>query len=167
MTLLIQRDPGVIMSTKLLQSAIAAALLALLGSIGLQAQNAMSDAAAAQPFLGRWDLTVNAPGRAYPAWLELRWEEGQLKGRMVGQWAHAQPLIKADLSGGTLAFVSPQGEWDRKDDMPFEGKLVGGRLAGTTKGPDGTRWTWTGQRAPDLKRKGEPKWGKPVELFNG
>ena len=28
-------------------------------------------------------------------------------------------------------------------------------------------WTWSAQRAPDLKRKSEPKWGKPIELFNG
>ncbi len=161
------------MSTKLLKAAVFTTLLALLMSIGTQAQSAMSNqtpstaAKAAKPFLGRWDLTVKTPDREYPSWLELSMDDGRVAGRMVGQWAHAQPLVKVEVSGGTLTFVSPQGEWDRKDDMPFEGKLVGGSLTGTTKGGDGTPWTWTGQRAPDLGRKGEPKWGKPVDLFDG
>jgi hypothetical protein len=45
--------------------------------------------------------------------------------------------------------------------------LSGADLTGTTTGQDGTPWTWTGQRAPSLKRTGAPKWGKTVELFNG
>lgn len=161
------------MHRKFLQAAMATVLLALLPPVGAAAQGAMSnmssstDAGAVKPILGRWDLTVKTPDREYPSWVELRIENGHLVGRMVGQWAHAQPLIKVEVSGSTLTFVSPQGEWDRKDDMPFEGKLVGDTLTGTTKGPDGTPWTWTGQRAPDLKRQGEPKWGKPVDLFNG
>ena len=39
--------------------------------------------------------------------------------------------------------------------------------AGTTTGPDGTAWQWIGERAPSLKRKGAPRWGKPTQLFNG
>src|SRR5262249_7289870 len=30
-------------------------------------------------FLGRWDLTLRAPDKEYPSWLELREENGQLK----------------------------------------------------------------------------------------
>src|SRR5256884_7408594 len=51
--------------------------------------------------------------------------------------------------------------------MVFEGKLSGATLVGTTTGQDGTPWQWTGERAPDLKRKIEPEWGKPTSLFNG
>ena len=126
-----------------------------------------ADVAAIKPFLGRWDLTVKAPDREYPGWLEITLKDGQLHGLMVGQWNHAEPVLQIDVKGSTLTFISPQDEWDRKDNMPFEGKLAGGHLSGTTKGPDGSAWTWTGQRAPDLKRKGEPKWGKPIELFDG
>src|SRR5215469_12800755 len=126
-----------------------------------------TDAAAMQPFLGRWDLTVKAAEREYPGWLEITLKDGQLRGLMVGQWNHAEPVLQIEVKGDTLTFISPQDEWDRKDNMPFEGKLAGAHLSGATKGPDGSRWTWTGQRAPDLKRKGEPKWGKPIELFNG
>ena len=126
-----------------------------------------ADAAAIKPFLGRWDLTVKAPDREYPGWIEITLKDGQLHGLMVGQWNHAEPVVQISVSSGTLSFVSPQDEWDRKDNMPFEGKLAGGRLSGTTKGPDGSSWSWTGERAPSLKRAGEPKWGKPIELFNG
>src|SRR5579871_4833660 len=111
-----------------------------------------TDAAAIQPFLGRWDLTVEAPDREYPGWLEITLKDGQLHGLMVGQWNHAEPVVQIDVKGGTLAFISPQDEWDRKDNMPFDGKVTGGRLTGTTKGPDGSPWTWTGERAPSLKR---------------
>jgi hypothetical protein len=135
--------------------------------IALSSDLSAADAAAIKPFLGRWDLTVKAPDREYPGWIEISLTDGQLHGLMVGQWNHAEPVVQIAVSGGTLTFVSPQDEWDRKDNMPFEGKLAGGRLTGTTKGPDGSPWTWTGERAPSLKRTGQPKWGKPIELFNG
>jgi hypothetical protein len=51
--------------------------------------------------------------------------------------------------------------------MVFQGHLTGGTLTGTTTSPDGSPWTWTGRRAPSLKRSGTPKWGKRVELFDG
>lgn len=124
-------------------------------------------AASAKPFLGRWDLTLKAPDREYPSWLEIRLEDGQLKAQMVGRWGNARPLPKVELSNGRLTFVSPKEEEGRKDDMVFEGKLAGKSLAGTTTGPDGTPWPWTGQRAPSLKRSATPKWGNPVQLFNG
>src|SRR6185295_2379723 len=52
-------------------------------------------------------------------------------------------------------------------DMVFEGRLRGYQLFGTTTGPDGTPWTWRGERAPSLERKSPPKWGAPSPLFNG
>jgi hypothetical protein len=120
-----------------------------------------------QPFLGRWDLTLKAPSREYPSWLEITEEGGQLKARMVSRWGHARPLPKIEILNEQITFVSPKEEEERKDDMVFEGKLSGKTLVGTTTGPDGTPWQWTGERAPDLKRKSAPKWGKPRSLFNG
>jgi len=118
-------------------------------------------------FLGRWDLTLKAPDREYPSWLELRQEGGQLKAQMVSRWGNARPLPRVELSNGHLTFVSPKEEEERPDDMVFEGTLVGNMLSGTTTGPDGTSWRWIGQPAPALERKGSPKWGKPIPLFNG
>ncbi len=120
-----------------------------------------------QAFLGRWDLTLKAPGREYPSWLELRQDAGQLQAEMVGRWGNARPLPKVELSNGHLTFVSPKEEEDRPEDMVFEGTLVGANLSGTVTGPNGTSWQWTGQKAPVLKRSSAPKWGKPIPLFNG
>lgn len=125
---------------------------------------------AAEPveaFLGRWDLTLKAPDREYPSWLELRREHGQLRAEMVGRWGNARPLPKVELSDGHLKFVSPKEEEDRPDDMVFEGTLVGTTLSGTTTGPNGSIWQWTGRRAPALKRTGSPEWATPIRLFNG
>lgn len=86
---------------------------------------------------------------------------------MVGRWGNARPLPKIEIANGRITFVSPKEEEDRKDDMVFEGKLSGKMLEGTTTGPDGTPWQWTGVKAPSLKRTNPPKWGKPIQLFNG
>ena len=120
-----------------------------------------------EAFLGRWDLTLKAPDREYPSWLELRQENGQLKAIFVSRWGNARPLPVAEVTNGRLKFVSPKEEEERKHDMVFVGMLSGEHLTGTTTGPDGTPWTWTGVRAPSLKRSGTPKWGKPIPLFNG
>jgi hypothetical protein len=129
--------------------------------------NSADTTAPVQAYLGRWDLTLKTPVREAPSWLEITQEGGQLKARMVSRWGHARPLPKIELSNGTITFVSPKEEEERKDDMVFEGKLSGKMLVGTTTGPDGTPWQWTGERAPSLLRKSDPKWGKPVQLFNG
>src|SRR5215469_6301663 len=96
---------------KLHNIAIAAAMLLL--SAAAYAENKRS----AAPFLGRWDLTLKAPDREYPSWLEITEENGQLKAQMVGRWGNARPLPKIELSDGKLTFVSPREEEDRKDDM--------------------------------------------------
>ena len=137
------------------------ALSMALPGLGLQAQDSI------KPFLGRWDLTVKAPTGEYPAWIEVSEEQGQPKVEMVDRSGNAQPLPKADVKNGELTFFSPGADFYRKNDMVFEGKLVGGELTGTTTGPDGTPWNWTGVRAPSLERTGTPQWGHPITLFNG
>lgn len=118
-------------------------------------------------FLGRWDLTLRAPDRDYPSWLELNEENGQLKAEMVGRWGNARPLPSVELSNGRLKFVSPKEEEGSKTDLVFEGKLSGRMLTGTLNGPDGKTWRWSGHRAPTLKRTAAPRWAAPIALFNG
>src|SRR5260221_11987630 len=89
-------------------------------------------------FLGRWDLTLQAPDREYPSWLELRQEGGQLKAEMVGRWGNARPLPKVGISNGRLTFVSPKEEEDRPEDMGFVETLQGKILLGTVNGPHAT-----------------------------
>lgn len=126
-----------------------------------------STLASAKVILGRWDLTLKAPDREYPSWLELREENGQLKAQMVGRWGNARPLPSAEISSGHLKFVSPKEEEDSKADLVFEGALDGKILSGTVNGPDGKTWQWTGRRAPALKGSSPPNWASPIALFNG
>lgn len=118
-------------------------------------------------YLGRWDLTLHAPDRNYPSWLELTDTNGTLHARLVSRWGHARELPQVSLLDGHLRFVSPKDEEERKDDMVFDGQLVGDTLEGVTSGQDGTPWTWSGVRAPSLARSTAPRWGKPERLFNG
>ncbi len=147
------------------------ALTALIVMLSMPAysrpKNPGGTTASVQSYLGRWDLTLKTPQRESPSWLEITQEGRQLKARMVSRWGHARPLPKCEFSNGTVTFVSPKEEEDRKDDMVFVGKLAGKILVGTTTGPDGTPWQWTGEKAPSLKRKSDPNWGTPVQLFNG
>ena len=149
------------------RSTLALTALLLVVSVRMYSANSPQASDSAQSFLGRWDLTLKAPDREYPSWLEVTQENGQFKARMTSRWGHPRPLPKVEISNDHITFVSPKEEEDRKDDMVFEGKLAGNTLVGTTTGQDGTPWQWTGERAPDLKETGTPKWGKPVKLFNG
>jgi len=119
------------------------------------------------PYLGRWDMTLKAPDREYPSWLELTQENGQLKAQMVGRWGNARPLPTVEFANAHLKFVSPKEEEGSKNDLVFDGTLNGATLMGTLAGPDGVAWTWTGVRAPSLKPTGTVKWGKPIPLFDG
>jgi hypothetical protein len=51
--------------------------------------------------------------------------------------------------------------------MVYKGRLHGGRLSGTVNGADGKEWQWVAVRAPKLERTGTPRWGKPIQLFDG
>jgi hypothetical protein len=120
-----------------------------------------------KPFLGRWDLTLKAPDREYPSWIEIQEKNGRVLAQFVSRWGNARPLPRIDINGAQIEFVSPKGEEDRKDDMVFEGKLEGNTLSGTTTGQDGSPWQWTGVQAPALQRLRVPRWGPPIKLFNG
>jgi hypothetical protein len=137
--------------------------LAALGMAPLAAPAATE----AQAYLGRWDVVLQTPERAWSSWLDIRQEHGRLRVRMVGRWGHARWLPQAAIVDGHLRFVSPKEEEGRLDaDMVFDGVRVGDELQGTTKGPDGATWTWRAERAPKLAAK-EPQWGAPVILFDG
>jgi len=123
--------------------------------------------ASIRPFLGRWDLTINAPQGELPSWIDVSDDQNRLKIVMVGVSDHATQLNKVDFKDGEISFLSPKGEEGFNQDTLFKGKLAGGQLAGTATGADGTSWNWTGRRAPSLKRHGAPKWGKPTALFDG
>jgi hypothetical protein len=139
----------------------------LLGPAGAYSQTTIAErslppsaAPSIEAFLGSWDLTVDTPQMEYASWLGIGQENGKLTGQFVGRAGSSLPVSKIKIENGVLTFVDAKG-------MAFEGRLIGDVLSGTTTGPDGTPWVWTGRRMPALKRTADPQWGKPVTLFNG
>jgi hypothetical protein len=121
-----------------------------------------------ESFAGRWDLTIkNSDNKQLPSWLQLSSEKGFWKAMFVGRWGNARPLPKVQISGDRIQFVSPKEEEDSKSDLVFEGNLSGNNISGIANGPNGTAWSWIGQRAPALKPPAQLKWGQPIMLFNG
>jgi hypothetical protein len=120
------------------------------------------------PLIGRWDLTVHGSDGDYPSWLEVRLSGYRtLVGSFVGHFGSARPIAKVEFDHGHLKFTVPP-QWERRpDDITFTGSLEKDVLRGETTDDAGKRIAWEGRRAPDLKREHPPKWGSPVELFNG
>jgi hypothetical protein len=145
--------------------ALSMALIAPLRSLA-----ADRDAEKANPLLGRWDLTVNDASNHYPSWLEVKLSGYRtLVGSYVSQFGSVRPVsrIDFDTNSGHFRFVVPP-QWERRtNEIVVEGKLDGENLTGTAPNDAGKLVPWEGHRAPSLVRAHEPKWGQPVELFNG
>src|SRR5205085_1843452 len=105
-----------------------------------------------------------------PSWLEVRLSGYRtLVGSYVGQFGSARPIATVDLdkTSGSFRFVVPP-QWERRtDDVTLTGKLEGDVLRGETTNDQGKPVHWEGHRAPSLDRTQPPKWGKPIQLFNG
>jgi hypothetical protein len=119
--------------------------------------------------VGRWDLSVGEGATAYPSWLEVTRKDGKLAGRFVGRVGSARPIKQIEFAKGALSFSLPPQYEKRKTDLSFSGNLSdsGVLLRGKTTGEDGNHLTWRGVRAPALAAPANPKWGKPIPLFNG
>ena len=120
------------------------------------------------PLIGRWDLVMKSDGAEFPSWLEVRKSgHSTLVGDFVGQFGSARPVSKIVVRGQSFRFVIPP-QWERReDDQVIEGQLINGRIEGETTDEKGRIVTWTGKRAPELRRLEKPDWGEPVELFDG
>ncbi|MFL5245990.1 MAG: DUF1080 domain-containing protein [Gemmataceae bacterium] len=118
--------------------------------------------------LGRWDLTVHGSEGDYPAWLEVRLSGHRtLVGSFVGQFGSARPISRVEFDNGRIRFTMPP-QWEsRTEDVIFKGKLENDLLSGETTDDRGESVSWEGRRAPTLKRDQPPRWGEPIELFNG
>jgi len=123
---------------------------------------------AASPLEGRWDITVDVDGKKSPSWLEVR-HSGlhTLVGQFVGSGGSARPISRVNFSDGKLSFSIPP-QWETEDkDLSVEGTLDGDNLSGTMTFSNGKTHSWTGVRAPTLRRQSQPVWGKPIHLFDG
>jgi hypothetical protein len=118
--------------------------------------------------MGRWDLVVQLPGGEQPAWLEIRHSGHQtLVGQFVGWHGSARPIARVDVDDNALRFAIPP-QWERgTGDLTVEGRLQDDQLSGSMVTPEGNHVTWSGRRAPALRRSAPPAWGEPIRLFNG
>jgi Domain of Unknown Function (DUF1080) len=120
------------------------------------------------PILGRWDITIHNPNGDRSAWLEVRHSGVQtLVGQFVGTSGSARPISQVEFTGGEMRFAIPP-QWERVDgNLVVTGRLDGDRLTGSMTLGAGAPVSWTGVRAPSLRRQTAPKWGAPVPLFTG
>ena len=120
------------------------------------------------PIEGRWDLTVNYEGRLVASWLEVRHTGiNGYNGHFVWEGGSARPISKVEFNKGKVAFHIPA-QWEFTDkELIFDGILSEGKLTGTIVNTNGKSYTFVGERAPKLWRDKAPKWGKPIQLFNG
>jgi hypothetical protein len=120
------------------------------------------------PLEGRWDLTLYNSGKSFPAWLEVR-HSGlhTLVGQFVGPGGSARPISRINFTDGIVNFSIPP-QWDTTtNDMVFDGTYQGDSLTGTIIAPDEKKFTFTGVRAPSIRRQTEPVWGEQIKLFDG
>ena len=122
----------------------------------------------ADPVLGRWDVIVQSPDGPYPSWIEVALrKETELMGRFVGRFGSNRHASEVTFRDGVLLVRIPPQYEENKSDLIFKGSLKGDRLEGTTEDASGKNMSWTGVRAPELRRAASPKWGQPMDLFNG
>jgi hypothetical protein len=140
-----------------------------------------SVAAAENPFIGRWALTIPGGGAG---WLGIVETNGEIKGSILWGGGSVLPVSSTKVEGDTLIVTrvneSRQKDADgktviKKSTETITGQLDGDNLKLTTStiGDDGKvrgRADFTGKRippvppAPDLAKV---KFGQPISLFNG
>ncbi|WP_420601705.1 3-keto-disaccharide hydrolase [Flagellimonas sp.] len=120
------------------------------------------------PLEGRWDLEMEFEGKTVPSWLEVRHSGHEtLVGRFVFAMGSARPVAEVKIHGNKFSFDIPR-QWEPEgNDMVFHGELIDDALKGTMIYTDGSVTSWEGIRAPKLKATANPKWDKPIALFNG
>lgn len=123
--------------------------------------------AADNDIIGRWDLTVNMGDRIAPSWLEVKLSGIQtLVGQFVADGGSARPIAQIKVKEGKIHFSIPA-QWERTDkEMVLEATLENDQLKGTIYASNGRTYTFTGERAPLLKRTAPVSWGKPIRLLN-
>lgn len=121
------------------------------------------------PLEGRWDLEMEFNGKTVPSWLEIRHSGHEtLFGRFVFAFGSARPISEVKTYDDTKFTFSIPRQWEPEGtDMVFHGELNDGKLKGTMIYTDGSISNWTGVPAPKLSYTENPKWDKPINVFNG
>lgn len=127
-----------------------------------------TDAVKGGALIGRWDIKVDENGAEKPSWLEVELSGFQtLVGRFVSTGGSARPISKVTFDNGKFSFSIPP-QWEREDrDLSLEGTVTASGISGSIHTSDGKTYSFTGVKAPDMKRTAAPVWGKAIKLFNG
>ena len=141
-------------------------LAVLLASMSSTRPNT-SRAAAGDPLIGHWDITIRTPDGERPSWLELEPSgRGIVVGRFVGIVGSARPIARVTVQSDSFHFAIPP-QWETGDaDLVVDGRLTGERLAGSMTFPDGKRFDWSAVRAPAMRRAHAPTWDTPIHLIH-
>lgn len=116
----------------------------------------------ADPFLGRWDITVTPQkGTVYPDWMEAAERDGKLEVRVQPRSGSVHPVTNVQQEGAkmTLTLSAPSTTWELE--------VKGGHLTGVEKHDGVVAAELAGVRAPELKRKAPREWSTPEPIFNG
>jgi hypothetical protein len=120
---------------------------------------------AANPFAGRWDITVKAGNTTYPDWLEVVDSAATMKVRWQPRGGSVRPIDNPKMEGDHLLLTINGGS--KNGPTIWDLTAQGDRISGTQK--VGTRETAqiAGVRAPKLNRPMPKEWTRPESLFNG
>ncbi|MCF0053564.1 DUF1080 domain-containing protein [Dyadobacter chenwenxiniae] len=123
---------------------------------------------APSPLEGRWDITVDMAGKMAPSWLEVRHSGNHtLIGQFTSVSGSARPVSEVVFKDGKFSFEIPP-QWEKGDGkFKLEGTLTGEKIAGSVTTPEGKTFSYTGVRAPSLRRTAAPVWGTPIKLTGG
>ena len=119
----------------------------------------------ADPFLGRWDITVTARSGSYPDWIEVTEKGGQLAARVQPRGGSVHPAAAVKVEGSHL-MVTVSAATSRGPEVTWDLTASGDHLNGTQKRGENTAEI-AGVRAPALKRKAPKSWSAPESLFDG
>jgi hypothetical protein len=116
------------------------------------------------PFIGRWDFTIETPTGVGANWLSVTDKSGAVEIWFQPTGGHVHPIKNFKLEGAHLSFKIVEAH-DNKPATTWELNAANGRLTGIQKGA--TEIKLTGVRAPALQHSDPKAWTTPEPLFNG
>ena len=115
---------------------------------------------AANPFVGRWDITITTPKDSYPDWMELIEKDGKLDGRIQPRGGAVRPIASATMNGSRLSVTQSGTPGGHMGPCGRRRKLSGTQKRGDTDGESAAS-------VPEARPKMPKAWTKPEPLFNG
>ncbi len=120
----------------------------------------------ANPFAGRWDITVTTPNGSYPDWMEVVDQGGNLSARVQPRGGSVHPAAGVAMKGDHL-IVTVTAAAANRPAVTWDLTAQGDRFTGTQRRGDSAAAQIAGVRAPALKRNPPKAWSAPESIFDG